>query len=181
MAHPFGKKPSARIRKPCATLIAAKAQLNDFRERDQPLFTRWINGNFGVLLTEIRELNSKLFEAQQLVAEVEQEFILGGHRSIVTAYREVMRRRTQPEPEPTAEPIDDAEEDEEFRREFEEAFGKTADDFWERIGGDAYEQGQAHRREKAKAASSSTSPPQGTLPHARPPPPPGQSDRSHSQ
>jgi hypothetical protein len=153
---PLRKKAQRAYQKALRDLDAAKAQLNEFHERDQPAYSRWISRNFGALLTEIRELESKLFEAQQLVVEVEQEYFFGGRRSIASAYREVMRRRAQPEPqEPADNPAGDEEEEDEFRREFE-AFEKTIDDFWARIAGDAHEHTQNHRQEKAKAASPSS-------------------------
>jgi hypothetical protein len=45
-----------------------------------------------------------------------------------------MHRRNHPE-EVEAEAQEEEEEDEEFRRDFEEVFGKTDEEFWERIGG----------------------------------------------
>jgi hypothetical protein len=150
---PLRKKAQRQYQKALRDLDTVKAQLNEFQERDQPAFSKWVNQNFGALLTQIRELNAKLFETQQLVTEVEQEYFFGGHRSMASAYREVMRRRAEPEPEAVGDPPD--QDEEEFHREFEEAFGKGIEDFWARLGQSAHEQGQTHRREKARTASSS--------------------------
>jgi hypothetical protein len=146
---PLRKKAQREYQKALRDLDSAKAQLAEFHERDEPLFSQWISQNFGALLTGIRELQARLMESEQLIAEVEQEHFFGGHRSMASAYREVMRRRAQPAE--AAEEIDE-EEAEQFRREFEEAFTEAAEDFWQRFGRQAHARGQAVLREKGKEA-----------------------------
>jgi hypothetical protein len=152
---PLRKKAQREYRKALRDLDAAKARLQEFNQRDQPLFSRWINQNFGAILTEIRELQGKLFEAQQLIAEVQQEYFFGGHRSIGHAYREVMRRRAEPEPPPReANDPENADEADDFDREFEESFSEATEDFWARFDPNARKRRQANPSEKAKEGRS---------------------------
>jgi hypothetical protein len=108
-------------------LDAAKAEAERFEVEDKPQFAKWLSANFGALLTEIRELQEKLFQAQELVNEVQQEFYFGNYRSINKAYKDVMHRRNHPEEAAQKESEED-KEDEEFRREFEEAFNQMEDE-----------------------------------------------------
>lgn len=130
--RPVRNKAHREYQKAVRDLEKARAESERFQTEDKPLFAKWVNSNFGALLTEIRELQTKLFELEDLVNEVQQEHFFGGHRSIADAYREVMHRRTHPE-EPKDEAEMDEEENEEFRREFEE-FEKSAEDYWEKLG-----------------------------------------------
>jgi hypothetical protein len=114
-------------------LEQAKAELERFRTEDQPQYAKWLNSNFGALLTETRELHEKLYAAQGLVSEVHHEFYLGGHRSIYSAYAAVIHRREHPE-EFEKEMKEAEEEADEFRHEFEEIFGKSPEEFYEKFG-----------------------------------------------
>lgn len=153
---PLRRKAQRDYQKTLRDLDSAKALLAAFHERDQPLFSRWINQNFGALLTDIRELQAKLLQAQQLIFEVDQEYFSGGHTSVASAYCEVMRRRTQPEPGTSGDPGDEEEDDEEdFQREFKEAFGKDPEDFWAHLGEGANERTHPHRPEQRNGPSSS--------------------------
>lgn len=78
-------------------LNRARAESERFHTQDKPLYARWLNAEFGGLLTELRDLQGKLFEAQTLVAEVQQEYHFGEHASIGSAYRKVLHRRAHPE------------------------------------------------------------------------------------
>jgi hypothetical protein len=144
---PLRKKAQRDYQKTVRDVEAAKAETERFHNEDKPLFSRWMASNFGALLTEIRDLQLKLFEAQNLVDEVQQEYHFGSHRSIASAYRQVLNRREHPEKAEPEEEID-AEEAEEFSREFEEAFGKTAEEFWEQLGQGARQKGAATRQAK---------------------------------
>jgi len=131
-------------------LDAAKAEAERFETEDKPQFEKWLSANFGALLTEIRELQEKLFQAQGLVNEVQQEFYYGNYRSITNAYKKVVKRRNHPEEfEPENEALD--EEEEQFRRDFEEVFGATEDEFWQKIGGAS--PGRSERKPAAKTIS----------------------------
>src|SRR6478672_10059322 len=111
-------------------LDAAKAEAERFEVEDKPQFAKWLSANFGALLTEIRELQEKLFQAQELVNEVQQEFYFGNYRSINKAYKDVMHRRNHPE-QAAHEEAEEHKEDEDFRHEFEEAFNRMEEDFAE--------------------------------------------------
>ena len=130
---PIRQKARREYEKVQRDLEKAKAELERFRTEDQPLYAKWLNSNFGALLTETRELHEKLYAAQQLVSEVQQEFYFGGHRSIYNAYAAVIHRREHPE-EFEKEMKEAAEEEEEFQREFEDIFGKSEQEFFEKLG-----------------------------------------------
>lgn len=127
--QPIRRKAQRDYQKATKDLDHAKAEAERFHSQDKPLFTRWLHANFGALLTEMRELQVKLHEAQDLVNEVQQEYFFGGHSSIGQAYRTVLYRRAHPEEQAEAESFSDPGEDEEFRREFEEAMRDAAEDF----------------------------------------------------
>jgi hypothetical protein len=120
-----------------------RRQLDQFHQTDQPQFTRWLNTNFGALLTELRELNQKMVAGEELIFQVETEAMFGGC-SDARAYQRVMELRENPEPprpgpagsgEPGGERepfgsrpesgTDEVEEDpmEEFMNEFFRQFG----------------------------------------------------------
>lgn len=69
--------------------------LDQFLQRDQPQFTRWLNSHFGALLTELRELNQKLAADDAIVLLVENEVIFGGG-SYARAYQRVMEPGKNP-------------------------------------------------------------------------------------
>ena len=73
--------------------------LDQFLQTDLPQFTQWLNGQFGTLLTELRELNQKLAADEALIFLVENEVIFGGG-SYARAYQRVMALRDNPEPPP---------------------------------------------------------------------------------
>ena len=112
-------------------LNTAREQSERYHSKDKPLFSQWLNKNFGAQLTEMRELQTELFEAQRLVNEVQQEYFYGGHPSIAAAYKRVLQRRAHPEAEAEEQrqaeqeiPPNDAGDSEEKN---------SADDFWERF------------------------------------------------
>lgn len=71
--------------------------LDRFHQTDQPQFTRWLNSNFGSLLTELRELNQKLAADDAIVILVQQEVLFGGC-SYARAYQRVIMIKENPEP-----------------------------------------------------------------------------------
>ena len=127
--QPIRQKAQRDYQKATRDLDLAKAETERFHSQDKPLFTRWLHSNFGALLTEMRELQVKLHEAQDLVNEVQQEYFYGGHSSIAQAYRTVLHRRAHPEEQAEPQSFSDPDDNEEFRREFEEAMRDAADDF----------------------------------------------------
>ncbi len=147
--EPIRRKARRDYEKVLRDLDVAKAEAERFESEDKPLFAQWVNSNFGALLTEIRELQEKLFHAQGLVEEVQDEFFVGNYRSINKAYKNVMHRREHPEER--EEEVRQAEEEEaEFRKEFEEAFKKTEDEFWKHFKGDSDEFNPPPRKAEAK-------------------------------
>jgi len=119
----------------------SRRQLDQFHQKDQPEFTRWLHSHFGALLTEIRELGQKIAADEAFIFLVEGEVMFGG-ASHARAYQRVMAARDQPEPppptggggEPEAEQFgarpefSDPEEDEDdpLNAFFDEVFGPGA-------------------------------------------------------
>lgn len=104
-------------------LDAARRQLDQFNQTDQPKFSQWINHHCGALLTELRELGQKLAADEQLVMEVGDEVMFGAG-SYARAFQRVMHRRANPEPPPPAPAAEErgrAQADGGSRPEFSEA------------------------------------------------------------
>lgn len=131
---PLRKKARQEYEKVLRGIDRAKVDLERFREKDRPLYDRWLNSHFGASLTRNRELQSRLFAAQGLVQEVQQEAFFGGHRSMHQAYRRVMHRREHPE-EVEEEQREAEEAEAKFRKDFEEVFGFSEEEIFERLGG----------------------------------------------
>jgi hypothetical protein len=131
-SQPVRKKAHRDYQRAVRELDAAKADSERFHTQDKPLFSQWLSANFGGLLTEMRDLQSRLFDAQNLVNEVQQEYFYGVHRSVHSAYRAVMNRRNNPEPPPEAEPRP-SEEPRDFHDSDENDFHRAASDFWDRF------------------------------------------------
>jgi hypothetical protein len=136
------KKARRDYEKALRDLDAAKAETERFRNEDKPGFSKWLHANFGAILTEIRELQAKLFTAQGLVSEVQQEFYYGRYQSISNAYKEVIQRRARSQElgEDEARPeADDPKTDSSFTSEDSEFAGEDNDafkgerEFWERL------------------------------------------------
>jgi hypothetical protein len=70
----------------------ARADLDHFHQQDVPQFSRWVNSQFGSMLTEIRETSQKLHENQILLFEIEREVMYNGI-SHLGAYERIMERR----------------------------------------------------------------------------------------
>lgn len=120
-----------------------KGDRERFFSQDQPAFSKWLNANFGAVLTELRELQKEVYEAEVLVSEVQDEFWWGNYRSISSAYEKVLHRRAHPE-----------EEEEEHQpeineaQELEEELNKLLDDMFGPEGA------EEHERRKAKLEAS---------------------------
>jgi len=140
------KKIKKDYEKALRDLENSRRQLDQFHQTDLPQFTRWLNNHFGVLLTELRELNQKMAADAELIFQVENEAMFSGC-SDARAYQRVMELRDNPEPprprvpgggeaDGERDPIgsrpesgtDEAEEDtmEEFMNEFFRKFGPGA-------------------------------------------------------
>jgi hypothetical protein len=132
-SKPLQQKAQRAYQKAVRDLEKAKAESERFHAEDKPQFSQWLSSKFGSLLTEIRELQAKLFEAQNLVNEVQQEYYYGGHSSIASAYRTVLHRRSHPEEEEEAE-ARGSEQNKDFEQEEEERTAEEiAEEFWQRL------------------------------------------------
>ena len=121
---PARKRARREYEKVLRDLELARAEAERFENEDKPKFAKWLSGNFGAVLTELRELQEKLYHVQELVNEVQQEFYYGNYRSISGAYQKVMHRMEHPE-ELERELKKEEEEEAEFRRRFEDIFGEA--------------------------------------------------------
>jgi hypothetical protein len=136
------KKIKKDYEKALGDLANSRRVLDQFQQTDQPQFTRWMNSRFGVLLTELRELNLQMETDSILIEQVENEAQFGGY-SDARAYQRVMDRRENSDSSPPPPTGDDAEgafgsgpesgnfdEDallEEIKQEFFRRFGRGAD------------------------------------------------------
>jgi hypothetical protein len=93
------KKIRKAYEKALRDLENSRRLLDRFHQTDQPQFTRWLNTNFGALLTELRELNQKLAADDAIVILVQNEVLFGGS-SYARAYQRVMELKENPEPPP---------------------------------------------------------------------------------
>jgi hypothetical protein len=93
------KKIKKDYEKALRDLEQSRQQLDQFHQTDLPQFTRWLNAQFGALLTELRELSQKMAADEELVYQVECEARFGGG-SYASAYQRVMKFRENPEPPP---------------------------------------------------------------------------------
>jgi hypothetical protein len=91
------KKIKKDYEKALRDLEKSRWQLDQFHQTDLPQFTRWLNSNFGALLTELRELNQKMAADEELIFQVENEAMFSGC-SDARAYQRVMELRENPEP-----------------------------------------------------------------------------------
>src|SRR5664279_258936 len=93
------KKIQKDYEKALRDLEKSRWQLDQFHQTDLPQFTRWLNTNFGALLTELRELNQKMTADDAIVILVQNEVLFGGS-SYARAYQRVMEFKENPEPPP---------------------------------------------------------------------------------
>jgi len=128
------KKIKKDYEKALRDLENSRRQLDQFHQTDLPQFTRWLNTRFGVLLTELRELNQKMAADEELIFQVENEAMFSGC-SEARAYQRVMELRENPQPAGQRDPFgarpesgNDDEEDpmEEIMNEFFRQFGPDA-------------------------------------------------------
>jgi hypothetical protein len=77
-------------------LAKAREELVRFERHDKPEFTRWMNREFGALITELRETNQRLQLQRELLFEVQSE-AMHSNSSYARAYERVMWQREHPE------------------------------------------------------------------------------------
>lgn len=93
------KKIKKDYEKALRDLENSQRQLDEFHQTDLPRFTQWLSTQFGVLLTEIRELSQKIAADEALIFQVQSEAMFSGV-SYARAYKRVMEFRENPEPLP---------------------------------------------------------------------------------
>ena len=79
-------------------LAKAREELDRFQQKDLPQFSRWVNSQFGALLTQLRETSRRIQECDYKLAEMEREVVFLGV-SPGRAYQRVMDRRRRAEEE----------------------------------------------------------------------------------
>lgn len=89
-------------------LNVTRQQLDRFQNGDVPVYRRWINGEFGALLTEVRETTARLAELDSIFLEVHEEILFSGLPPS-QAYARVMHRRKNPRSRQGG--FDDSEDD----------------------------------------------------------------------
>lgn len=94
------KKIKKDYEKALRDLDKSRRQVDQFQHTDLPEFTRWLNANFGTLLTELREVSQKLAANEALVFLVQNEVMFGAN-SYARAYQRVMQVQENPEPPAT--------------------------------------------------------------------------------
>jgi hypothetical protein len=75
-------------------LAKAREEFGRFQQKDLPQFSRWVNSQFGALLTELRETSQKIQQCDMRLAQMEMEVIFLGV-SPGRAYQRVMNRERE--------------------------------------------------------------------------------------
>lgn len=104
---PFRKKTRSEYEKLAKSVDGARAQIEEFEKQHRPGYDRWYNSVFGAKLTELRELQSKLYEKENLIEEIESYVFVYG-LSHGEAYAKVQARlkgEWTPKPPPSFEEI----------------------------------------------------------------------------
>jgi hypothetical protein len=141
-SRPIREKARRDYDKVIADLEQARKDIERFEKHDQPSFSRWLNRQFGALLTELRETTEKLQTHRELLFEIDSE-AFAFNCSHVRAYERVMWRRAHPEPEP--DPAAEAaqgkpgpdHDGEPGADEFEQFFSEIEDEFEKLFGENA--------------------------------------------
>jgi len=76
-----------------ARLEKVRAQLQCFKQDDQPMFESWLAQNFGAILSQLRENRQIIDEKESLIREVELAVLFGDARSHRSAYRQILEDR----------------------------------------------------------------------------------------
>lgn len=77
-------------------LERVRTSWNEFERRDRPAFVRWRAREFGAILSEARDVEMQIRDAQTLVREVELE-MRRTFQSPQSAYQRIMFRRENPD------------------------------------------------------------------------------------
>ena len=176
--NPLRRKTADDCRGVRVRLDSLRAVWNSFEREDKPAFARWRAREFGPLLSELRETETKIREIETLVHEVEMEMRRGFYDPH-TAFERVKTRRSNPaaakmESEPRSQPqrgeerkLSDFEKEALFQEWLQKYVGTNPD----KLDDDAYS-----TRFEAFKAHMFRSAPAEPLPRAQPRPavrPPG--------
>ena len=153
-SRPIRDKARRDYNKVLTDLERARQDIERFEKQDQPAFSRWVNRQFGAMLTELRETTQKLQTHRELLFEIDSE-AFAGNCSHVRAYERVMWRRAHPEPEGKAPERDGGQDgtgggsDPDFD-DFEQFFSEVEEEF-QRLFGENPDNGEVFT-ESASAA-----------------------------
>jgi hypothetical protein len=101
--QPLRRKAASECRRAMVRLEKAKAEWNQFQQKDKAAFGRWVASTFGALLSRLREIEAAVEAKEVLVEEVEEEMFFGASNSPRVAYRKVQKRRSNSQPENDAQ------------------------------------------------------------------------------
>src|SRR5687767_4691572 len=93
--EPLRETAAADCTRTKALLEQARAAWQRFERKDEPAFVRWRAREFGALLSQAREVETQIRDAQTLVHEVEM-VMRRGFQDAHSAYQRVMFRRENP-------------------------------------------------------------------------------------
>ena len=93
--EPLRETAAANCTSAKARLERARVAWHRFERKDKPAFIRWRAREFGALLSEARDVETQIRDAQTLVHEVEME-MRRGFQDAHTAYQRVIFRRENP-------------------------------------------------------------------------------------
>jgi hypothetical protein len=93
--EPLRESAAADCTRTRARLERARVAWHRFERKDKPAFVRWRAREFGALLSQARDVETLIRDAQTLVHEVEME-MRRGFQDAHSAYQRVMFRRENP-------------------------------------------------------------------------------------
>lgn len=93
--QPLRERAAADCAQAMARLDRVRAGWHGFERKDKPAFIRWRAREFGALLSQAREVETRIRELQTLVHEVEME-MRRGFMDGASAFARVMARRRNP-------------------------------------------------------------------------------------
>ena len=126
----FIKKALANCRRLRTELRKKQERLTHFEEVEKDAYTRWLNSNFGVDLTRVREMEEESDDLEFIVAQLRMcEFYLP--EKLLDVYEELFRRKKEGTLHLFVPPeLEDEDEDDELDDEFEEAFDSVFEDIF---------------------------------------------------
>ncbi len=133
--EPARQTATAAYRQAGERLNEVRATLEKFSTVDQPAYSHWLAGNFGALLTEMREIEARIDKADAMLGTIEMMTLLGrfGPREAYeaavqgqTAVEEFQAKREAGGPAGSDAEEEEAENDFDEEAAFDEMFGEFA-------------------------------------------------------